>query len=65
MHLSIVPDPSNVLFILIEGDAIAYEMVPPARFLDALMAVSAATDFGTVCSAAVDPAELLPWAGNV
>ncbi len=65
MHLSILPDPSNVLFVLVDAESVVVELVPPARFLDMLLALSAAMRFGPACSMCPDPAELLPWAGNV
>lgn len=63
--LSIVPGPAYALFTLTVGGASAFELVPVARFVDALSAFAAAARFGPRCEAAPDLAELLPWAGNV
>lgn len=65
MHLSLLPDRSNVLFVLVDDGSVVVELVPPAQFLDVLLAFSSAMRFGLACSVPADPAELLPWAGNV
>ena len=66
MRLWIVPGPEVAWFVLHGGEeAFFLEVVPPTRFLDALRAFTHATCFRHADVAMPDPADLLPWAGNV
>lgn len=63
--LSIVPGRAHALFALTVGSSTAFELVPVARFAEALSAYASAARFGPRTETAPDLAELLPWAGNV
>lgn len=66
MRLWIVPGSEIAWFVLLGDDeACLVEAVPLARFLDALTAYGRAGRFGEVDVAVPDPADLLPWTGNV
>lgn len=65
MQLWIVPGSEVAWFLLVGGSEFVLEAVRPARFLEALRATADACRFGAADVAAPDPAELLPWTGNV
>lgn len=66
MRLWIVPGPEIVGFLLHGGeDSFVLETAPAARFLDVLLVFAHAGRFAGADVAVPDPAELLPWTGNV
>lgn len=66
MRLWIVPG-SEIAWFLLQGpdETFVLEAVPPARFVDVLTAYGRAGRFGEADVAVPDPADLLPWTGNV
>lgn len=66
MRLWIIPGPEIVGFLLLGGEeTCVLETAPAARFLDVLRVFADAGRFAAVDVAVPDPAELLPWTGNV